>query len=413
MLFFLSRSIKMAWKNLAAAKTRTFLTILGIVIGIASVQIVLSIGESAQQLILGQVRGIGSNLIGILPGASDEKGPPASVFGIVTTTLKYGDLETVGRDVPHIVAWSGYVTGSAQAKYEGTAFQVSYQGVSAALPQVENITLASGRFFTEDENKGLAKVAVLGSERARDLFGDQDPIGQRISLGKISVTVIGVMESRGAAGFSNPDQLIFIPLFTAQKLLLGIDYVNSARLKVDEEKNLVYVVEEIKRVIRERHKIDDGKQEDFSVRNTADAVKILTTITDAVRYFLVFVASLSLFVGGIGIMNIMLISLKQRVREVGLRKALGARDRDVQFQFLIEAVFLSLTGGVVGMLLGIIITAVAAVVIQRLGYEWQFLLTFQSVFLALIVAMIIGVIFGIYPARQAARVSPMEALRYE
>jgi putative ABC transport system permease protein len=403
----------MAWKNLMAAKVRSLLTVLGIVIGIASVQIVLSIGESAQQLILGEIRNVGSNLVGVLPGASDEKGPPASVFGVVTTTLKTKDLERVAREVPAVTEWSGYVSGSATAKHGSDSYQLSYQGVSAAMPQIENATVATGRFFTEDENQGLSKVVVLGSERAKDLFGDIDPIGERISLGKITVTVIGVLKSRGAAGFSNPDQMVFIPLLTAQKLLLGIDYLNFSRLKVTDEQAVPGAVVDIRRIIREEHKIKDNQSEDFSVRNTADALKILTGITDAVRYFLVFVASLSLFVGGIGIMNIMLIALKQRIREVGLRKALGARDGDIRFQFIAEAVFLSLTGGVIGILLGVLLTFAAAKIIQGLGYDWQFLLTFSSVFEACAVAVIIGIIFGTYPARQAAQTSPMEALRYE
>ena len=412
-MFFLFRLVQMAWQNLLATKTRTFLTILGIVIGIASVQVVLSIGESAQKLILGEIRNVGSNLIGILPGASDEKGPPASVFGVVTTTLKTSDMERVARETSSVAAWSGYVSGSATAKFESQSYNVSYQGVSAAMPDVENITLAQGRFFTPEENQGLAKVVVLGSERAKDLFASNNPIGERLSLGKITVTVIGVMASRGAGGFSNSDQMMFIPLLTAQKLLLGIDYLNFARLKVDQEKNIPATVENIRRIIREEHEIKSNQSEDFSVRNTADALKILTQVTDAVRYFLVFVASISLFVGGIGIMNIMLIALKQRIREVGLRKALGARDGDIQFQFIVEAVFLSLSGGMMGIILGVILTFISALIIQGMGYDWQFLLTFTSVLEACGVAVIIGIIFGTYPARQAAKVSPMEALRYE
>lgn len=413
MFLFISRSAQLAWKNLAAAKVRTFLTILGIVIGIGAVEIVLSVGESAQQLILSQIRGVGSNLVGILPGASSEDGPPASVFGIVTTTFKSGDLEEILSEQPHIAAGSGYVSGSATGKYRSASYQINYQGVSAAMPDVENVSVARGRFFTEDENRGLSKVIVLGSGRAKDLFGDEDPVGKRMSLGKINMTVVGVLGPKGSAGFSNYDQAAYIPLFTAQKLLLGIDYLNFARLKVDDESHIATVIDDTRRILRQRHDLGSGEDDDFSIRNTADALSILTNITDAVRYFLAFVAGISLFVGGIGIMNIMLIALKQRVREVGLRRALGARDRDIRFQFLIEAVFLSLAGGAVGMVFGVVLTYLAAVVIRSLGYDWEFLLTFRSVFMAFGVAALIGMIFGTYPARQAARVSPMEALRYE
>lgn len=403
----------MAWKNLLAAKVRTLLTILGIVIGIAAVLIVMSVGESAQQLILGQIRGVGSNLVGILPGASEEDGPPASIFGIVTTTFTWSDVEDIIDQVPRVTAASGYVSGTATGKYGSESYQVSYQGVSADMPLIENVTVGNGRFFTEEENRGLAKLIVLGSDRAKDLFGDEDPIGKRMSLGKISVTVIGVLDPRGASGFSNPDTLAYIPLFTAQKLLLGIEYLNFARLEVENEKDVPLVMAEVRDILRDRHDLKEGEGDDFSVRSTADALSILTSITDAVQYFLVFVAGISLFVGGIGIMNIMLIALRQRIREVGLRRALGARDHDIWFQFLVEAVFLSVAGGVVGMLFGVVITYVASIIIQNLGYEWSFILTFRSVFMAIGVAAVIGIVFGTYPARQAARVSPMEALRYE
>lgn len=403
----------MAWKNLAAAKARTFLTILGMVIGIAAVMLVMSVGASAQQLILGQIRGVGSNLIGILPGASDEKGPPASVFGVVTTTLINDDLEVILKRVSHIVAGSGYVSGSASVQYRNTAVSVTYQGVSAELPQVENIEVASGRFFTPDENSGLARVVVLGSERAKDLFGESNPIGETVSVGKLSFTVIGVLKSRGAAGFSNPDQMIYVPLLTAQKLLLGINYLNVVRVKVDSEQNIPRVMDDVRVLLRERHDLKGNKEDDFSIRNTADAISILTNVTNILKYFLTFVAGISLFVGGIGIMNIMLIALKQRIREVGLRKALGARDKDIKAQFLTEAVFLSLAGGVVGFVLGVTLTFLAAVIIQSLGYEWEFLLTFQATFLSFAIAAAVGIVFGLYPAKKAAQVSPMEALRYE
>lgn len=403
----------MAWKNLSAAKFRTFLTILGIVIGIASVILVMSVGASAQQLILGQIRGVGSNLVGILPGASEEKGPPASAFGIVTTTLKMADIEAIIKQNPHILAGSGYVSGSATASYKSDSFSSTYQGVSAEFPDVEKITVGKGRFFTVDENDSLARVAVLGFERARDLFGDTDPVGKTVSIGNLNFSVVGVLEKRGASGFSNPDQLIYVPLLTAQKLLLGIDYVSLARMKVDSEENIPAVTESMRSILRERHHLKGDKEDDFSIRNTADALSILTNITNVLKFFLTFVAGISLFVGGIGIMNIMLIALKQRIREVGLRKALGARDRDIRFQFLVEAIFLSLAGGMLGFVLGVTLTYLAATIAQSLGYEWEFILTFQSALVALVVVLLIGIFFGLYPARKAAQVSPMEALRYE
>jgi putative ABC transport system permease protein len=403
----------MAWKNLTAAKFRTFLTVLGIVIGITAVLLVMSIGASAQQLVLGQIRSVGSNLIGILPGASEENGPPASAFGVVTTTLTMDDARAIERRSRHVEAISGYVSGSSNIARHGNAFAVTYQGVSAELPRVEKVAIGQGRFFTVEENERLARVTVLGRDRAKDLFGDEDPLGQSLSFGDMRFTVVGVLEQRGSSGFSNPDQMVYVPLLTAQKLLLGIDYINLARLKIDTEDAVEEVRSDARTVLRERHRLSGDEQDDFSIRTTADALSVLTNVTNALKYFLVFVAGVSLFVGGIGIMNIMLIALSQRIREVGLRKALGARDTDIRFQFLTEAVLLSCAGGVIGFVLGVALTYCAAVIIRYLGYEWEFILTFQSAVVALGVVVCIGIIFGLYPAKKAAKVSPMEALRYE
>ncbi len=405
----------MAARNLAATKVRTFLTVLGMVIGIAAVFLVMSIGASAQNFIVGQVRGVGSNLIAILPGASDPKGPPASVFGIVTTTFTNKDLDAIlsEKRVPHVIAGAGYVSGTATATSRSESFEASYQGVSADIVHVENIALARGRFFSKEEAASMDRLAVLGSARAADLFGQEDPIGARLSLDEVSFTVIGVLEEKGSSGFSNVDGNIYIPLLVAQKLLLGIDYLNFARVKVDEEKNIPLVSEEIRLLLRDRHDLEGSEQDDFSVRNTAEAISTLTSLTSVLKYFLAFVAGISLFVGGIGIMNIMLIALKQRIREVGLRKAIGARDADVLLQFLIEAMFLSLLGGFFGFLLGVLLTYLSAIGIRSAGYEWEFLLTMPAALVASIVSLTVGVVFGLYPARRAARVSPMEALRYE
>jgi putative ABC transport system permease protein len=413
MLVQIYRSLKMAWKNLSASKFRTFLTVLGIVIGIASVILVMSVGASAQNLILSQIRSQGSNLVGILPGASDSNGPPASAMGVVTTTLKMSEIEAVKKQSPHILAVAGYVSGSETVSYQTQSFVLTYQGVSAELPLVENRPLKEGRFFTANENKSLARVVVLGFDRANDLFGNEDPLGKMLSFGNLNFQVVGVLEQKGSSGFSSPDQMVLIPLLTAQKLLRGIDYINLGRAKIDTEDNISTVSEDIRLILREKHRIKEGKPDDFSVRNTVDAISILTNITNVLKYFLTFVAGISLFVGGIGIMNIMLIALKQRIREVGLRKALGARNADISFQFLVEAVFISLAGGVIGFALGVALTYLVAVIVRSLGYEWDFLLTFQSAGVAFGMVVLIGIFFGLYPAKKAAEVSPMEALRYE
>jgi putative ABC transport system permease protein len=278
---------------------------------------------------------------------------------------------------------------------------------------VESTKVAEGRFFFAEEESNLSRVIVLGATRARELFPDRDPIGETVKLKDIPFRVVGVLAERGSTAFSNPDVLVFVPLVTAQKLLLGINYLNFARGKVDSPENVDRTVEDITTLLRDRHKIEDGEQSDFSVRNTAAALGILTNITNVLKYFLIAIASISLLVGGIGIMNSMLISVSQRVREIGLRKAVGARPHHVILQFLIESSFITLLGGFIGILFGILLSFIAALIIPKLGYDWQFLVPLSSVLIGFFVSLIIGIVFGLYPAIKASRVSPMEALRYE
>lgn len=407
--------LRLATQNLLASKARTFLTILGIIIGIASVVIVMSVGNSAQALILDQVRNIGSNLVVVLPGASKEDGPPAMAFGIVTTTLINDDLSALGKktNVPHLEYVAGYVQGNAIVRYREKSFQTSVVGTTSEMIRVENAEVASGRFLTPADDASKNRIVVLGFTRAKDLFGETDPIGKTVRVKDLNFTVVGVMKERGSAGFSNPDVDVFVPLLTAQNVLFGRDYLSYIRGKVDEEKHIEQTKEDMRILLRARHDIDSGDEDDFSVRSFDTALGILTNVTNILKYFLVSVASVSLIVGGIGIMNIMLISLQRRVREIGLRKAIGAQQRDIVFQVIVESVFIALVGSVIGIVLGVVITFVAGLVIQNMGYNWTFLVTPASIVVAVFVSMVIGVLAGLYPARFGARISPTEALRYE
>ena len=413
----LSDPIKISYKNLLAAKFRSFLTILGIIIGVASVIIIMAIGQSAQALILDQVTSIGSNLIGIIPGASDEKGVPASVMGIKVTTLKYGDLEALrnGKNVPEIADAAGYVMGSAQATHEGTNLVVSFTGTTASYINVENSEVASGRFINKDEESNMARVAVIGKNIVRDLFSGQNPIGGQIRIKDQNFTVIGVFKEKGGGGFgtSSADDSVFVPLRTAQKLLLGIDYIAFIRAKVKNADLVPYAIANTKATLRERHNIKNPADDDFSVRDQAQALDMIKKVTNILRYFLLSIGTISLIVGGVGIMNTMLIVVNQRIREVGLRKAIGARNNDILTQFLIESSAISFFGGVFGIVLGVAVSFVAAIVMQSLDYVWPFMVSWQSIVVAVSVSIIIGIIFGLYPARKASRISPMEALRYE
>ena len=409
--------IKISYKNLLAAKLRSFLTILGIIIGVASVILIMAIGQSAQALILDQVSGIGSNLIGVIPGASDEKGPPAAALGIIVKTLKYSDLEAIrnGKNVPEIEEAAGYVMGTEEASYGGNSQAVSYTGTTASYVKVENTEVLEGRFFTKDEESNMARVAVVGKNIVKDLFEGADPLGKTFRYKEQSFTVIGVFKEKGSGGFgsSSVDDSIFLPLMTAQKLMLGVDHLGYIRAKAKNSDLIPYAMANIKATLRERHGIDNPSDDDFSVRDQAQAVQMITKITNVLRYFLLAIGTISLIVGGVGIMNTMLIVVNQRIREVGLRKSLGARTADILNQFLVESAAISLAGGIIGIIIGVILSVLAAVIMQKLGYVWPLLISWQSILVATSVSIVIGVVFGLYPARKASRISPMEALRYE
>lgn len=409
--------IKISIKYLLAAKFRSFLTILGIIIGVASVIIIMAIGQSAQALILDQITGIGSNLIGVLPGASDEKGPPAAALGIIITTLKYNDLKalTNRRNVPEVSEGAGYVLGTQGVSYKSNNLTLSVTGTTASYIDVENTDVAAGRFFNSNEENNLSRVAVVGSNVAKDLFEGNDPIGKEIKIKDQNFNVIGILEKRGSAGFglSSQDDTIYVPLKTAQKLILGIDHLGFIRLKVKDSALIPSAIANTKTTLRERHHISDPINDDFSVRDQASALDTIKKVTDILRYFLLTIGTISLIVGGVGIMSIMLIAVSQRIREVGLRKAVGAKNSDVRNQFLVESAFISFLGGFAGIVIGVLISFLISVVAHLLGYNWQFLISWQSIVVATAVSVGIGIIFGLYPALKASRISPMEALRYE
>lgn len=411
----LSDPVKIAYRSLTATKLRFFLTVLGIVIGVGAVILVQAIGASAQDLIVSQVASVGSNLIGIIPGASAENGPPATALGIVTTTLTIDDLKALREkyNAPHLSAVSGYVTGSATVESQSQSISISYQGVSPDLPEIESIKVSKGRFFFPEEEFDLSRVVVLGSNRAKDLFPNSDPVGEMVRIKKIPFRVIGVLESKGASAFSNTDDTAYVPLASAQKLLLGINYLNFVRAKVDTVDNIAVTKSDVTKLLLDRHKIDPGAEADFSIRSTDQALGILTSVTNVLKYFLTAIASISLLVGGVGIMNSMLISVSQRIREIGLRKAVGAQPGHIIAQFLIESAFITLLGGIIGILFGVAIAFLASVIIPKLGYEWKFLVPPSAIAIAFSVSLVIGILFGLYPAWKASRVSPMESLRYE
>ncbi len=408
--------LKLAVNNLRQSRLRSFLTMLGLIIGIGSVVLIISVGAGAQSLILSQVNKLGSDLVGVLPGAADETGPPAAVFGIQVKTLINDDAKALMTDsrTEHIVAASGYVRGLEDIIYQNRKVDGGvYLGVSANFQQIENFVIAAGRFFTSEEENSLSRVVVLGSEASEELFQGDNPLGQNIKIGRQAFRVIGVFEPKGTVAFTNQDNQVFVPLTTAQRIMLGWRHLSLVRARVDSEDNVPETIQGIKEVLRERHNIDPGQDDDFNVRSAAQALDILKSITDGFSFFLAAIAAISLLVGGIGIMNIMLVAVTERIREIGLRKAVGATPRNIRNQFLIETLVITATASVIGILGGILLSGVITLIARGLEYDWAFVVSLGSIILAASVGVIIGLIFGYYPARRAARLDPIEALRHE
>ena len=393
------------------------MTMLGIIIGVAAVIIIMAVGAGAQSLILSQVQSLGTNLIGVLPGKSDDDGPPASAMGIIITTLKYSDLEKIRqkKNVPNLAAAVGYTKGVGTVTWNSNTYDTNISGCTFGYLETEDGKIARGRFFTHEEEKNLSKVAVLGYTVKKELFNESDAIGKNIKIKKHTFKIIGVMEKRGTVAFQDYDDQVFIPLRTVQKLITGTNHLGLIRAKIDQKENINQAISDIKLTLRDQHDIKDssGASDDFSIKSAAEALDMITTITNALKYFLTAMAAMSLLVGGIGIMNIMLVNVTERTREIGLRKALGAKNSNIMGQFLAEATTMTFFGGLIGIVIGVFISYLASVVIKLLGYDWSFIISLFSIILAVTVSMIVGLIFGIYPAKKASKLQPIEALRRE
>lgn len=409
--------MKMASRSLLAAKVRSFLTMLGIIIGVGAVILIMSVGAGAQSLILNQIESLGTNMIGILPGASEEDGPPASVMGINITTLVYDDYRDIidPVKVPNVIAAAIYSRSVASVSWRGNSYDTNISGTNAAYQKAEGGDVEQGRFFTEEEETNLSKVAVLGATVKTELFGESPAVGQMIRIKKQNFEVIGVMAKRGNVAFQDYDDQIFIPVKSAQMLISGTKHLGMMRVKINDKENMEQAVEDIKLVLRDNHDIADqsGKQDDFSVRSGNEAIEMISKVTDSLKYFLAMMAALSLLVGGIGIMNIMLVNVTERTREIGLRKAIGAKRFDIMVQFVIEAIAITLVGGLIGIAGGIAIAYLVAVVANYLDYKWDFVVTLSSVLIGIGVSASVGLFFGLYPANKASKLDPISALRYE
>lgn len=409
-------AIRTSLRGVRQAKVRSVLTMLGIVIGIASVILLMSIGASAQQLILDQVKNVGSNLIFVIPGGSggSKYASPASVQGIIIKTLTQRDADAISKE-PTVVGVAPVVRGQARAVFESNDVTVSWQGSTADFFAISKLDVERGYPFSYADVLAYNRVIVLGSELAKTLFGQRDPIGKSIRLKDVSFRVVGVLAPKGVGAFGiDQDSTAIIPLTVGQKQLLGIDYYNSMSIQAADAYDIEFTKARVTSILRQNHRITGPVKDDFTIRTQEDALATLGSITTVMTLFLTCIAAISLVVGGIGIMNIMLVSVVERTKEIGLRKALGATERDILQQFLVESVILTFIGGIIGMAVGIggVVLAFAGIKYGA-GLDWSLQIPLSAVGLALGVSVLTGVAFGVYPARQAARKNPIEALRYE
>jgi putative ABC transport system permease protein len=407
----LGEAIVEALSSLTSNKLRSTLTILGIVIGVAAVIAMLAVGQGAQDTITGSINGIGTNLLFVYTGNTQQTIQNPKALTMADVSALSDPFQT-----PAIQAVAPVVQGSATVIYNGEDTDTTIMGVTSTYGTMRNYAMSEGEFITDENNLGQASVAVIGSQVAEKLFGRTDGIvGETIRIDGTPFRVIGVMQSKGGSSFSSEDNQVMIPLSTAQsriirknvpgKLDMILIQATGAEL-VDQAKD------QVSEVLRERHRTQLGA-DDFTVFSQSDAVSIANTVTGVLTIFLGGVAGISLLVGGIGIMNIMLVSVTERTREIGLRKALGARKRDILIQFLTESAMLSLFGGIIGIVIGYLLSMLVGYIAAASGTPFTPLVSFNAILLATLFSAAVGIFFGLYPANRAAGLQPVEALRYE
>jgi putative ABC transport system permease protein len=400
-------SILTALGALIANKLRALLTMLGVIIGVGAVITMIGIGEGAQKAVMDRIQSLGSNLLFISPGAARGGGFTVMVGGS-SQRLMREDAEQIEQKVPEVEATAPEISRNVQVKYENRNWNTRIVGTTPAYETVRNFKAAKGRYFTRSEERAAAKVCVIGANLVETLFENVDPIGKTIRIGGKAFQVIGVLESKGQSGWNNPDDQIIIPLTTAQRRVLGVDYLSTITAKVVSDKHMERAFLEIERILRREHKLRETQDNDFSIRNQADLITTFQETQQTFTFLLAGIAAVSLLVGGIGIMNIMIVSVTERTREIGVRKAIGATKRDVMLQFLIESIALSVTGGLIGIGLGLL----AEYLINTYG-TLVTVVSLDAILLSFVFAAFVGISFGIYPAWKAANQNTIDALRYE
>jgi putative ABC transport system permease protein len=401
------QTLFIALRALRRNKLRSSLTALGIIIGVAAVVAMVAVGNGAQASITKQVAALGENLLTVFAGSKSSGGVNSGLGSASTITL--ADTEAIAREIADVVAVSPEDSTSAQAIANGRNWSTTVAGESPQYLQIRDWKLTAGSMFTDREVRSAAKVAVIGSKTALELFGPINPVGQSVRVKNIPFVIIGLLESKGAGmGGQNQDDRIIIPYTTAMKRVTGDRYLRSVNLQIRSSERMEIAQAQITSLLRQRHRLTAGQDDDFNIFNQKDIADTVSSVTGIVKLLLGAISSLSLVVGGIGIMNIMLVSETERTREIGIRIAVGAQPSAIQLQFLIEAVALSLLGGFVGVVLGIVVAQLVGIV-----STFQPIVTAESIVLAFGVSFAIGVFFGFYPARKASALDPIVALRYE
>ncbi|MBP7126976.1 ABC transporter permease [Myxococcota bacterium] len=398
------QSIWMALREILLNPLRSSLTMLGMVIGVASVVALVSLGQGTTAQVTAEISRMGRNLVMVFPGSGPRRAGAVSD----APPFEMADVQALDR-VPDVVALAPVSSTSRPIIYGNRNITTQVTGSTEAFLQVREYALDSGRSFEESDLAGARSVCLLGSQTRQDLFGDQDPLGETIRVGRLACEVIGTLAPKGQSSSGmDQDSLVLMPLTTVQRRVVGNTWIGSMFLKVDEDADSSRVIDEVRAILRERRRIQAGAEDNFSVRDTREIAAAFTSASTAMTSLLGAIAAVSLLVGGIGIMNILLVSVTERTREIGLRMALGARSREVLLQFLIESVVISLMGGIIGILLGILGSLAASRFMQ---IPW--IVSPRTLMMAFGVAAAVGVLFGILPARKAARLEPIEALRHE
>ena len=403
-----SNLFRIAIRALVRNKLRAFLTMLGIIIGVASVIAMLAIGEGSKQRMRKEISSMGTNMVMVVPNMVRIDG--VTLGNQNSMALKYSDVVTIRNEAANITMVSPEVRANGQVIYGNQNTQTTIYGVSGEYLSIRKLEVQSGRSFNENEIKGMSKVCILGQTVVENLFGaGVDPVGLSIRIKKLPFVIIGTLKEKGESGMGqDQDDLILAPYTTVQRRLIAIDYINGIYASAISEEKSAAAIAEVDEVLRRTHKLKETQESDFRVMSQSEILETLSSISDIMTYLLGAIAGISLLVGGIGIMNIMFVSVTERTREIGLRMSIGGRSRDIMKQFLAESIILSILGGILGIVFGYLLSKLAGSLMSS-----EAIIKTQSVVLAFIVCFVIGVFFGWYPARKASNLNPIDALRYE